>query len=230
MFMPMVQGGHDKALPTVEFIGHSRDVFPSTSSGNTNASLSLGSADAGRIIVVTTGLQTSNTGAGANSIASMTVAGVSATKVLSNKYSDSTNIQENGIWYAAVPTGTSGNVVTTFASTTSNGGNTEIGIYKCLRINTTAYDTGTGNGNPAASTTIDNTANGILIAVTGAIGGGTNTFVGVTENSDDGLNSVWACGSEVYSASGTSRTVSSTISTSTYGSVALAVASFKPAA
>mgnify|MGYP003631487479 CR=1 FL=1 len=230
MFMPMVQGGHVKFLPTVEFIVHSRDTFATSSSSNTHSSVSLGTADAARIVVICTGFQTSNTGAGANSIASITIGGVSATKVVSNKYSDSTNIQENGIWYAAVPTGTTGDIVPTFASTTTNPGNTEIGIYKCLRINTTAYDTGTGNGNPAASTTIDNTANGILIAVTGAIGAGTNIFVGVTENSDDGLNSVWACGSEVYSASGTSRTVSSTISTSTYGSVALAVASFQPAA
>jgi hypothetical protein len=65
----------------------------------------------------------------------MTVGGISATQVSSAYVNDPTNPLIADIWQAAVPTGTSGNVVITYSNATSRSG---IDLYSLVSTNTTA--------------------------------------------------------------------------------------------
>lgn len=113
------------------FSGEFLAVDTSTSgSPHTFTGVPFGDASAGRIIVVAVGISTDTT------ISSVSIGGISATLAVSDVQTGVTA----AIYYANVPTGTSGTVVVNASS------NAAIGVYKLE--NATATPTNTGSRTP----------------------------------------------------------------------------------
>ena len=158
----------------------------------TFASQNLGTASGDRYIIV--GVTARDFGTTAKSISSVTVGGVSATQVVGVQGAGSgTTI--SALWIAAVPTGTTGNVVVTFSEQFIK---CDIALWAATAINSTATDTATDtvvSGNDLSGA-VDVTANGAVIAI-GATDADarTSTWTGVTEDGE------YATGGSFFSAS-----------------------------
>ena len=141
---------------------------------HTFTSVGFGAAASDRQIVVT--IDGTNT-LGGDIISSMVIGGVSATKVMGVTTTAGEIRQE--IWYAAVPTGTSGTVTATWNSAVSRN---YIGVYRMTGAATGATATASdvsGTGNLTGSLTIP--ANGGAVALATAQGGPTCTWTNITE-------------------------------------------------
>lgn len=111
----------------------------------TFSSLSLGTAATSRKIMVFA--------AGANnaslSISSVTVAGVSASELLSGSFGASPIT--GGVWIADVPTGTTGDVVVTWSASQDQCG---VGVYALYNVSSsTPYDTDSFSGGATSGAT-----------------------------------------------------------------------------
>ena len=138
----------------------------------------LGAAAASRKIVVSIGASTTSAGLSGSSV---TVGGISATLVKAQQSSGGNNASE--LWEAAVPSGTSGDVVVTWGTGCTECG---IGLWRVLN----ASDTYTDNaGTPLDNTnvSIDGPAGGIAIGSRWTGGGASTTiWTGLTEDFDRG--------------------------------------------
>lgn len=145
----------------------------------TFAAQNLGAAAADRHIIV--GVNARLLAATAGSIASVTVGGVAATSVVQHSNdSGSSNRNTSALFIAAVPTGTTGDVVVTVSREALRCG---IALYRATDINTTAVSTGSGAGSPSGTfTSPDGTFAVALSSV--ASGGTTWTWTGLTEDSE----------------------------------------------
>lgn len=140
----------------------------------------LGAADSARYIIVTIGSR----GAAARTINSVTIGGVTATVITQPQNSPHTV----GIAIAAVPTGTTGDIVIVFSGAEQRCG---ISTYRAIGINPTPTDTKTSTAaNPAA--TLNVPANGIAIgvAMTLQTGAPVCTWTGLTEDVDETIESI----------------------------------------
>lgn len=192
---------------------------------------SLGAADSARYIVVGVGARNE-----AVAISSVTIGGVTASSIVSLESSPTRAIA--ALYGAAVPTGTTGDVVVTFAS--AGALNCCIALYRLLGYSTTAYATGTDNtiASNLLSTTIDIPSSGAAIGVraehTGSGSGPSTAWVGLA-TADVAVNNLVESGAtyvSVASSSGMSSETGRTVSCHTTGSGprgALVVASFQPA-
>ena len=149
----------------------------------TFAGQNLGTAVTDRIIFVVVHL--ADESGGPPSITSVTIAGVSATAVVSAI--DTTNDSPNNdprtaIYWANVPTGTSGSIVVD----PGNDANAGIGVYRATGIGTsiTASDTATDQDD-VVSMSIDVPDQGILLGGAGFEVTGAITTIGVTEDYED---------------------------------------------
>lgn len=136
----------------------------------TFSSQNLGTAAADRYIIVYASGRDSGTSA--TSITEVTVGGVTATEVVQTS-NNPTNSTVAGLFIAAVPTGTTGDIVITFNTSMVSGA---YAAYRATGIEATATDVATStpaSGDP--STTIDITAGGFAI-------GGTTVAVGATRS------------------------------------------------
>lgn len=127
----------------------------------TFSSQTLGTAAADRYIIVhASGALVSGTG----TINSVTVGGVSATEVVGGTLPGQTT-DYTSIWIAAVPTGTTGDVVVAFPGTARRCG---IALYRATGLNSaTAFDTitdATTAIDPTVSDTINNESGGVFMA------------------------------------------------------------------
>ena len=133
-------------------------------SGNpvTFSALSFGAAAANRFLVAAF----TWIGSPAKTLSSCTIGGISATVVVSSGAGGATG-QSAAIAIAAVPTGTSGNVVGTFSGSVAN---VAVALYSLSAI-ASATPTATASSNAANPTaTINIGAGACLLAVAGAIG------------------------------------------------------------
>lgn len=146
----------------------------------TFSSQNLGAADAGRYILVAVA---GRSGSGSVDLNTVTVAGITATPITKRRTTAS-GMNYIAFLIAAVPTGTSGNVVVTHS-----GGNMEtcgIALYRIVEVDITPFDIeGFDGSSQTPNITIDAPANGTVIAA--AFGGaGTNptaeSWTGVTED------------------------------------------------
>ena len=183
------------------------------------AGTAIGTAAANRHVVLVIG-----TG-GNITISSATVGGVSAAEIVKAEGGDN---MRTHIYIAAVPTGTTADVVVT-QSGTSNGG---VGVWAMYGASATAHDTltSTSTSNPVTGT--------IDIAENGAAIGGiyanryllpTYVWTGLTEKYDQQSHvAVYALSgaSDAFSSEETGRTISIACLTSNTG---MAVASFEQA-
>lgn len=145
----------------------------------TFSSQNLGTAASDRYIVVAVGWRKSGS---APSLSSVSVGGVSATSVVNYK-SGTTTATGAAIFIAAVPTGTSGDVVITFSADSASCG---IALYRVTGLtDTTPIETATSNANPRA-VTLNGVEGGFIIAVdyNNVSGASTTTFSGLTEDYD----------------------------------------------
>lgn len=144
----------------------------------TFSSRNLGSAAAGRYIIVATATR-SATGA-AGRAASVTVAGVAATKIVEVDDGGDTGTGA-AIFVASVPTGTTGDIVVTYGAQQLRAG---ISVYRATGINSAAVDTATSTANPLSLDT-DVPANGFIVGVAAAnAASATFSWVGLAEDSD----------------------------------------------
>jgi hypothetical protein len=150
----------------------------------------IGPAHASRLVVVA--VKANRNAVGANSVSSMTIGGVAATKAVDEGGADRFIVE---IWYASVPTGTTGDVVVTFANAQTDCGVLVYALYN-LR-STTPTDTGSGG---AGSLTIDLPEYGQLVAIARD---GSVTWTGATEDYDSPTESrTSASRGEVTAATG----------------------------
>lgn len=208
----------------ISFLQGSMDISDLTT--YTFASQNLGAADPNRWIVVCVG------GAhnAARSISSVTVGGVSATKIVQAE--GSTVFRHTSIWVAYVPTGTSGDIVVTWSGAIGRCGYSAYSLITASAP-TTAFDTQTDLTLTSSylSVSINRPAGGVIVASTINISSTTTsvTWAGTTEDYDEKWSETTVSGFSSSSiASGSSPlTVTATIAgTPTANSVGLAAASF----
>ncbi len=174
----------------------------------TFTSRAIGTADAERRVIVAVGGSAVTT-----QCDSVTVGGISATKVVERNGGDS---RTASIWIAKVPTGTTANIVVTFGD---SAGSCHIYVYSVSGMlnaaDETPQDTDNAasiNGSPDISWTIDKYKDGIGVAVIANSDNATDTtFSNFTSDSNDSDDfNGYAGGSDVFTATeiGASETAS----------------------
>jgi hypothetical protein len=140
----------------------------------TFSSQNLGAAAADRIIVCF-----AIDGVGSTATA-VTIGGVSATIVQT-----ATTVRKNTLWYATVPTGTTGDVVVTGAAETEMG----IALWRLTGTTSGPYDSGQSDANPGTAD-IMVPAGGVALAGMGDGGFAHSgyTWVGLTEDFDEAVS------------------------------------------
>lgn len=193
----------------------------------TFSSQSIGTAAANRYVVV--GI-TAYTLSSSTSISSVTIGGVSATQ-LAQAYSGGVNEDLSALYIAAVPTGTTADVVITFSTAPYRCG---IGVYRVIDLlsstPTNTY-TASSTSNPL-SVSADISAGGVAIAVAGMVNSGaagTYTWAGLTERYDAtvGFAATHSGASADFASAQTGLTISSTYSQTPTDNGALAVAALR---
>lgn len=145
----------------------------------TFSSQNLGDAAADRYIIVAVGSRDSGTTS--QSISSVTVGGVSATIVVQQRNS-ATNTDVAGLAIAAVPNGTTGDVIVTFSETMLR---CSIALYRATGLSS-ATPTDNGSSTATAPTyAIDVLAGGFAIGTANSgVNSGTATWTNLTEDYD----------------------------------------------
>lgn len=207
---------------TITYLQLTKDT--ADNSTYTFSAVNFGTASSDRKIIVAVSGRTLDGSSSGNVITSVTIGGVSAT--ISVQAQNSGNTQ--GIAIAAVPTGTSGDVVVVFSETMTNA---DIATYSTTGISSNvAFSTGTSTANPLTAN-IDVPAGGIAVALAKSDDGtATATWAGLTERYDESD----ANGNDISGASLAFATVQTglTVSCTWTGSTrpVYAVASFAPVA
>lgn len=179
----------------------------------------LGTAAATRFIVVA--IVAREAAGGSASVSSATIGGVSAT-VLNGE----ANGNQLALICAAVPTGTTGDIVVNWSATMNDIG---IAVYRCLDLGSaTATDSSFSSATPPTYA-IDCDAGGIVIGVSyNRDGAASCTWAGITEDYDigDAPGNDWSGASAEFATTQTNLTVSATWVTSSLPK--MLVASFPP--
>ena len=156
----------------IEYITNSTDTSNLTT--YTFSSLSLGTVATDRHIVIAGAARSSV----ARTLDSITVGGVTATQ---NALRDTSN-SKAFLYIAAVPTGSTGDVVVSFSGGMLRCG---VGLYRLDDlVSATAHDSGTSSADPTTFD-LDIPVNGAAIGVSANFAsGGTASWTGVTEDFD----------------------------------------------
>ena len=191
----------------------------SSKSSETFSSKSFGAADSGRTIYVAIMAGHSDTITD-EVVSSVTIGGVSASVVKRSNHDNSGNFPfEACIWKAAVPTGTTGDVVVNYNNAPSNAVGMAISIYRVLGESGTLYDFATDTAS-SLTLDVDTVVNGFVIACAATQNGTALSWSGVTEDIGVDVNT-----NEYFSAGSLSVTSASTplaVSPSAGGSAARA--------
>lgn len=191
------------------------------SSSYTFASQNLGAADAARYIIV--GIQCRRT-LNTNTISSVTVGGVTASLVVT---ADRGNQSKCAIYIAAVPTGTTGDVVVTFSGTANRCG---IALWSAVGISSaTASDTDSSITGTAPTMSIDVPAGGFAVAVGCENALTTATWTGLTERSDTQAEITMTSASDEFASAQTGLSVTITFASTVADEIGV-IASWAPAA
>ncbi len=146
----------------------------------TFSGISLGACSSTRVVVATFGMSLASLG---STITSVTIDGVTATQAA---YIENTGqAGASAIYYAAVPTDATGNIVITASS---NLGAVQLGVYRLSGLNSnTPVNTCTVQATTSAVTNCNTnvSADGFLIAQNTNLLGATSVFVGVTSDATD---------------------------------------------
>lgn len=182
----------------------------------TFSSVDIGAASATRVVVVGIASVASS---GSRQVNVVAIAGVSATLAIRRS---SSNQYTSELWYAAVPSGTTGNI-----DVNHNGAmiSCSIGVWALYDLASSApFDTAQS---VSAGATIDIPLAGIVVA-NAHTGGGDVSWVGATEDFDNTALGDAPQGHSGASRQATAAETGTTVSTSSVGNY-LAVASWSPA-
>lgn len=190
----------------------------------TFSSQAIGDASASRYVIVG-----ATSASGSQTVSSMTIGGISASLIVSLGDSVESGYRAE-LWAAAVPTGTTADVVVTYSGGVVRCG---IGIWRMVGGSVTPTDTASASADPA-SDTINVAAGGGLCAIvlwsnTGAPY--TTSWTGVDEDFDTNFgegDTNYSGGSKLYAAAQTGMTISASSDGST-NREAMVAASFPPA-
>jgi len=177
---------------TVSFLQVARDSGSATN--YTFSSQNLGTAASGRIIAVHVASERSS--AGARTVSSLTVAGVSAALVVRNT---TPNGDAHELWEAQVPSGTSGDVVVNHSGSMVGS---SIALYAIYNAKYQQHYTVTDSGTTLSQNLVIPN-NSIAIAGASDVDAdvGTGTFTGVTERFDQAIE---ASGQRAFAGGDTS--------------------------
>jgi hypothetical protein len=185
----------------------------------------LGAAASDRIIVV----GTFSTNA-VKTVSAVTIGGVSAAQVVAATNSGG---EQCALWQAAVPTGTTGDIVVTWSGAEVGCG---IGVWRIVGATSAAHASSGVSGASPLSSTLDIPANGVAIAYSGAASSNrTAAWTGLTEGFDangveDGVNSGNHTGaSGAFATLQTGLTIQMTLSGTSIRNPVLTMASWAPA-
>lgn len=207
--------GNVSPLASGSFISSAVNTVDGTSF--TFTSQNIGTADATRLVVVVVVAAAATT----SEPTSVTIGGNAATKAVGRT---DNSVGTISIWYLAVPSGTTANIVVNFSASHARCG---IGVFSLLNLGSNT-PTATGTGGTNAGTSVNANvnvtgANGIVVA--GACstntGAATHTWTGVTESYDTTVEgtTTHSAGIATGLATETPRTINDTISTSNVLSV-----------
>lgn len=168
------------AAATISFTASATDDTSQTT--YTFSGVALGTAAADRKIVV--GVGGARAAAGAHTVASMTVGGIAASLVKQQDVSAGDR-ETAEIWQAAVPTGTTGDIVVTFDAGMVGAG---IGVWAVYGAQSAAHATAGSNADPM-NASIDVPSGGVLIGYARNANGGTFTWTNLTEKFDEQFDS-----------------------------------------
>lgn len=183
----------------------------------------LGVAASDRVIVV--GAFSTNA---VQTVSAITVGGVSATLTVAQTNSGG---EQTELWQAAVPSGTTGDIVVTWTGAEVGMG---IGVWRIVGAASTAHDTGGSAANPATDT-LNIPANGVAIACAGMAAAALSfTWAGLTERYDaqgveDGATSGTHSGaSDEFATIQVGLTITATPSGAPIRNPVMAIASWGP--
>tara|TARA_R100001244_G_scaffold20005_1_gene20722 strand:+ start:56 stop:769 length:714 start_codon:yes stop_codon:yes gene_type:complete len=211
-------------------------ITAGNASSFTFSSMAYGTADDSRIIAVTVSAGFSNV---YGAISGVTIGGVTATIIVqgTNQEGGTSSIDTSttGIVAAAVPTGTSGDVVVTLSRTTnSSNRGCGIGVYRLTGPGVVAAnDTATAGINSCSNQTltvsVDTEEDGAAIACScGSSSLGSETWTGLTENNrGDAGAAVNSTAGAATTSDESPRTIS--VATGSYCNQSAACASWVPA-
>ena len=202
------------AAATISFTANGE--LTGTGSARTFSSMALGTAADNRYIIVAIG--TTGGGGGTDNCNSVTVGGTGLSKLVSKNHTDHQIAQ---IWAGLITSGTSADIVVTWARTASRTG---IGVWAAYGIGT-MEDSGSASissSSSAMSTDLDISAGGVAVGYTfvstGGEGASTSfTWSNLTEDNDSGIDATGnhSAASAAFSSAQSGLTVSSTPSSST---------------
>lgn len=147
---------------SLNFAGSSSDTAGGTTT--TYTSVAIGAADTNRIVAVGVAVRVN---ADVDSISSMTIGGISATQVAGARSTRAdAGLSITDIWYAAVPTGTTANIVINWSASVVRSG---IGAYRIITATPapTSVSFGIGTGTNATTGTITVPGGGAGFAIFG---------------------------------------------------------------
>ena len=200
-------------------------VDSSSATAYTFSGQALGAAASDRIIVVggfsTNAVQT---------VSSVTIGGVSATQVVAATNSGG---EQCALWQAAVPSGTTGDIVWTWSGAEVGMG---IGVWRIIGATASAHASSGVTGASALSSTLDIPENGVAIAYSGSASSSrTATWSGLSEVFDaNGIEDGSASGnhtgaSNAFDSAQTGLTIQMTLSGAPIRNPVLTMASWGPA-
>jgi hypothetical protein len=193
---------------TVDFTANDSDSSDTTE--YTFSSQSFGAADSDRKMVV--GIVCYDDSPGTR-VSAVTLGGVAANLVSGMIGAGATMTTE--IWEADVPTGTTGDVVVTWAATVKSCG---IGLWRLIGANSRPYGSGTTTADPGVLST-DIPAGGVAIGMsaTGSGAGVTWSWTNLTEDFEDaitsGARSQWSGASAAFASAQTDLDITADAST-----------------
>lgn len=182
------------------------------------ASLTIGTADPTRVVIVGLGFSKSSGSWGANPISSVTIGGVSATQVGSQVLTPVGVDTVVSFYIAAVPTGTTATVAVTLAANTQRGFVSVWSATNLMSSTPTATNSATGTSSgPSASLTIPSLGFGLGF-VMGR--GASNTWTNLTERNDQAVGADTASGADSTTAG--TPTISTTTNSQSDSAMVLA--------
>lgn len=198
-----------------------------STSNFTFTGVSIGTADANRIIVLVVGGYSNAASGALGTLSSVTVGGNTATQIITQAIGTLTTAS---IYAIAVPTGTTADIVVAHGGATTCG----VGVYRMisntLRINAKdAKSTFTSGNTPnALSVNLSTSANSPVVAVAYGQNDGTVTWTNVTEDFDvDTRSTENLSGASLYPSNNTGTlTVTATKSIASASNFALCAASW----
>jgi hypothetical protein len=213
MLMP-IYSPHSPVVATIAFTANGE--LTGVGSTKTFSSMALGTAADNRYIIVSIG--TTGGGGGTDDCNSVTVGGTGLSKLVSKTHTDHQIAQ---IWAGLITSGTSADIVVTWAR---NASRTGIGVWAAYGIGT-MEDSGSASissSSSAMSADLDISAGGVAIGYTfvstGGEGAATSfTWSNLTEDNDSSIDATGnhSAASAAFSAAQSGLTVSSTPSAST---------------